>query len=170
MAIVDFVVTNYITIIIMVIIIIFALIGRYIEKRGFLAPSVDKEIEKKEFENVEITPTAENVEPTQAVENVKSTPEIVMTPKEEPKKINIEDIDEALFAPIEGSNKYDELNKEVKNLLSKRDVIGDDMLADIDNLSLDKTQRYNFKDIPDLDDVDLPKIKKNDENEDIWKF
>ena len=75
-----------------------------------------------------------------------------------------------MFAPIEGNNEYDELNKEVKSLLSKREVIDDDLLSDIDNLSLDKTQKYNFGDIPDLDDVDLPEIKKADDEEDIWKF
>ena len=48
--------------------------------------------------------------------------------------------------------------------------IDDDLLSDIEHLSLDKTQKYNFKDIPDLDDVDLPEIKKSDEPEDIWKF
>jgi len=159
MAIVDFIMSHYITILIVVIIIIFALIGRYVEKKGFLSPALDKnkkELEKKE-EIVE-QPKEEKVE-------IKMVPK-----KEEVKDVSIEDIDSALFAPIEGSNEYDKLNKEVKELLPKKEVIDDDMLSDINNLSLDKTQKYNFGDIPDLDDVDLPKIKKPDEDEDIWKF
>lgn len=161
MAIVDFIMSHYIAILLVVIIIIFALIGRYVEKKGFLAPAVDKNKkveEKKEVVEEKAEPTEEKVE-------------ITMVPKEEKvKDVSIEDIDSALFAPIEGNNEYDALNKEVKDLLPKKEVIDDDMLSDINNLSLDKTQKYNFGDIPDLDDVDLPKIKKADDDEDIWKF
>ncbi len=161
MAIVDFIMSHYIAILLVVIIIIFALIGRYVEKKGFLAPAVDKNKkveEKKEVVEEKVEPTEEKVE-------------ITMVPKEEKvKDVSIEDIDSALFAPIEGNNEYDALNKEVKDLLPKKEVIDDDMLSDINNLSLDKTQKYNFGDIPDLDDVDLPKIKKADDDEDIWKF
>ena len=161
MAIVDFIMSHYIAILLVVIIIIFALIGRYVEKKGFLAPATDKNKkveEKKEVVEEKAEPTEEKVE-------------ITMVPKEEKvKDVSIEDIDSALFAPIEGNNEYDALNKEVKDLLPKKEVIDDDMLSDINNLSLDKTQKYNFGDIPDLDDVDLPKIKKADDDEDIWKF
>lgn len=161
MAIVDFIMSHYIAILLVVIIIIFALIGRYVEKKGFLAPAADKNKkveEKKEVVEEKAEPKEEKVE-------------ITMVPKEEKvKDVSIEDIDSALFAPIEGNNEYDALNKEVKDLLPKKEVIDDDMLSDINNLSLDKTQKYNFGDIPDLDDVDLPKIKKADDDEDIWKF
>ena len=165
MAIVDFIMSHYITILIIVIIIIFALIGRYVEKKGFLAPASEKKNEVKKTETIEEAKTEEKPE-TQ-----KEAVDITMVPKvEQTNDISIEDIDSALFAPIEGNNEYDKLNKEVKNLLPKKDLIDDDMLNDIDNLSLDKTQKYNFGEIPDLDDVDLPKIKKADEEEDIWKF
>ena len=164
MAIVDFIMSHYIAILIVVIIIIFALIGRYVEKKGFLAPAVDK---NKNLEEKKEVVEEKPVEPEKEKEKV----EITMVPKSgETKDVSIEDIDSALFAPIEGSNEYDKLNKEVKDLLPKKEVIDDDMLSDINNLSLDKTQKYNFGDIPDLDDVDLPKIKKTDDEEDIWKF
>ena len=156
MAIVDFIVSNYITILIVVIIILFALIGRYIEKKGFLDPAKKPNVEMQ-------TLTEEN--------NMEENPDVILEPKrEENNAINIEDIDSALFAPISDNYEYDKLNDEVKGLLSKKEVIDDNLLSDIDNLSLDKTQKYNFGDIPDLDDVDLPEIKKSDEEEDIWKF
>lgn len=164
MAIVDFIVSNYIVILIVVMIIVLALIGRYVEKTGFF-DSVEKD--KK---NVNV-PTQESVETTAKSENNVTPPEDIVfeTPKET-ETVSIDDIDSALFAPIDSNNKYDEFNKEVKELLPKKEVIDDNLLSDIDNLSLDKTQKYNFGDIPYLDDVDLPKIKKVDENEDIWKF
>ena len=164
MAIVDFIMSHYIAILIVVIIIIFALIGRYVEKIGFFEQAPDK---KNANKNVALEDKP--VPPTEKVEEPKE--EIKVTPvQEETKDVSIEDIDKALFAPIEGNNEYDELNKQVKDLLPRKDVIDDDLLNDINNLSLDKTQKYNFGDIPDLDDVDLPEIKKTDEEEDIWKF
>ena len=164
MAIVDFIVSNYIVILIVVMIIALALIGRYVEKTGFF--------DSVESSKKNVTAVEEKTEVSTNPEKSEMPPmnDIVFeTPKEE-EKVSIEDIDSALFAPIDSNNKYDEFNKEVKQLLPKKEVIDDNLLSDIDNLSLDKTQKYNFGDIPDLDDVDLPKIKKADENEDIWKF
>ena len=159
MAIVDFIMSNYIAILIVVIIIIFALIGRYVEKVGFFdtADNTKKSIKNKAEQSVEKT--------EEKKEKVKET-----TTSTNNKEVSIEDIDSALFAPLDEDKEYDELNNEVKGLLSKKEVIDDDLLSDINNLSLDKTQKYNFGDIPDLDDVDLPKIKKADSDEDVWKF
>lgn len=68
----------------------------------------------------------------------------------------------------ESFNKFDQ---EFEALVPKKDIIDGELLDDIDNLSLDKTQKFNISDIPDLDDVELPKIKnlKTDEKN-IWKF
>ena len=166
MAIVDFIMSNYIAIAIVVIIIILGLIGRYVEKIGFFEQAPDKKnaTQKNELPVEDLTQPLEA--PSEPKKEVEATP--VSTPATS--NVSIEDIDSALFAPIEDNHEYDALNKEVKELLPKKDIIGDDLLSDIDNLSLDKTQKYNFGDIPDLDDVDLPDIKKSDEDEDIWKF
>lgn len=68
----------------------------------------------------------------------------------------------------ENFNKFDE---EFNTLLPKKDIIDNDMLDDIDNLSLDKTQKIGLNDIPDLDDLELPRIKNlKDECDNIWKF
>ena len=186
MAIVDFIMSYYIVILIIVIIIIFALIGRYVDKIGYLRQApVKKEKENKiDISNKRLQDivgpqtksqtTVSNetniAEQIPAIETPKLDDVIFVTPKKEETTVSIDDIDSALFAPIEGNNEYDKLSKEVDALLPKKDVIDDDLLSDINNLSLDKTQKYNFGDIPDLDDVVLPNIKKNDEEEDIWKF
>lgn len=151
---INFITSNYTIILIIVMIIVFSIIGKYIDSIGFFAsykeePEEEPKPEKAEEEIVE---TDDVLEPT------------MPNPDEYP------DIDKALFAPIEGTIESANLTSEVDSILSKKDVIDDDLLSDIEHLSLDKTQRYNFGDIPDLDDVELPKIKKNEEPEDIWKF
>lgn len=72
----------------------------------------------------------------------------------------------------EFEKKYDELNQVVDEFLPKKDLIDGDLLDEIDNLSLDRTQKIDFDSIPDSDkDIVLPEIKKMDkEDEDIWKF
>lgn len=68
----------------------------------------------------------------------------------------------------ENFNKFDE---EFNTLLPKKDIIDNDILEDIDNLSLEKTQKISLDEIPDLDDVELPKIKNlKTEDDNIWKF
>ena len=65
---------------------------------------------------------------------------------------------------------FKKLSKVFEEVLPERDIMSDDLLSDIENMSLDKTQKIKISDIPDLDDVDLPKIKKMDTyDEDIWK-
>ena len=46
-------------------------------------------------------------------------------------------------------------------ILPKKELITSDLLNDIDDLELDKTQKLNLNDIPNLDDIELPKIKSN---------
>ena len=43
-------------------------------------------------------------------------------------------------------------------------------MADIDFMELDKTQKLDLSGVPDLDNIDLPKIKQFEEEEDIWKI
>ncbi len=65
---------------------------------------------------------------------------------------------------------FDKFDEEFNSILPKKDIISDELLDDIDNISIEEKNQEN-NDIPDLDDVELPKIKnlKKDE-EDIWKF
>ena len=153
---INFITSHYAIIFIIVMFAIFAFIGRYAYKIGFFVSYKEalknkKELIKKQLEEEALLEEIKN----DAVDSDGS---------------NYSDLDEALFAPIDGVNEYNSLNKELSSVLSKKDLIDDDLLSDIEHLSLDKTQRYNFGDIPDLDDVELPEIKKEEEPEDIWKF
>ena len=76
---------------------------------------------------------------------------------------------------IEGQKEFDknfeEFNEEFDEFLPEKDVITGDLLNEIDDLSLDKTQKFKLSDIPDLDDVELPKIKNlKSADENIWEF
>lgn len=160
---INFITSNYLSILIIVMIIVFALIGRYVDKIDFFASYKDKPKKKVDLKKAE-----ENFEKQTEGELSFELPEGMKDDKETQEGYN--NLDEALFAPIEGVSEYNSLNKELSSVLSKKDLIDDDLLSDIEHLSLDKTQRYNFGDIPDLDDVELPKIKKEEEPKDIWKF
>lgn len=61
--------------------------------------------------------------------------------------------------------------KKFNEVIPEKETIDEGLLEDIENLTLDKTQKIDLNDIPDLDDVDLPRIrqmKTNDEG--VWKF
>lgn len=110
-------------------------------------PSNNGEIEKVEVPNN----NKNNVE-------IKKVEEPILEVKEQPKKKDFEET-------------YQKLDNEINSLLPKKDFLDGELLEDIDDLSLDKTQKIDISDIPDLDDVDLPKIKDlKDDTEDIWKF
>lgn len=68
------------------------------------------------------------------------------------------------------SESFDQFNLEIESLLPKKEIIDTDLLSDIDSLELDKTQKIDLSGVPDLDNIDLPKIKQMTEEEDIWKF
>ena len=73
--------------------------------------------------------------------------------------------------PISFEDEFEKFDKEFDEILPKKDIINDELLEEIDNLTLDKTQKLDLNDIPDLDDVDLPKIKTFEpEEQDVWKF
>jgi len=62
-------------------------------------------------------------------------------------------------------------NDEFESLVPKKELINTDLLSDIDILELDKTQKFDLSAMPDLDDIELPKIKNIvEEEQDIWKF
>lgn len=176
--------TNSIWFIVGVIIILLALIGRYADKTNFgQNKNGEKPIDEQKDDaindindsivNNDINKT-EQIEIEQTIKE-NSVSEIEIEKKDE-KNINEivnkepTEIDEQSKEDIV-QNEYDKLDKELDILLPKKDIIDEDLLEDIDNLSLDKTQKIKITDIPDLDDVDLPEIKNlNQQDEDIWKF
>ena len=66
---------------------------------------------------------------------------------------------------------FKKFDEEFNELLPKKEIISNDLLDDINDMSLDKTQKIQISDIPKVDDVELPKIKTLPvEEDDIWKF
>ena len=66
---------------------------------------------------------------------------------------------------------FNKFNEEFNALLPKKELINSDLLDDINDIELGKTQKFDFSDVPDLDNIELPKITQMSSNEtDIWKF
>lgn len=85
--------------------------------------------------------------------------------------INVENIDlnKSSNEFKDFNDKFDKFDEEFNSVLPKKDIIDDSLLDDIDNLSLDKTQKLDLS-IPDLDDVELPRISSLEtEQKKIWK-
>ena len=68
----------------------------------------------------------------------------------------------------EKDNKFD---REFKHIIPDKKLMSNDLLSDIDSMTLDNKKELDSLDIPDLDDVDLPEIKNIKEtDDDIWKL
>lgn len=189
-AILEYITMNYTWFLGAAIIILLAIIGSYADKTNFgqgktkdskeemTAPeeeinneTLKQLIEKEEPEiaeekdeqlnsdNSDETTSKEGQIVFNKIGNIKEGDNLVVVKVEKPtenKKANFEEA----FA------KFDQ---EFDAIVPKKDIIDEELLDEIDNLSLDKTQKLT--DIPDLDDLDLPKIKSLDPvDEDIWKF
>lgn len=131
-------------------------------------PVVTSANEITNLENVSLDAQNENVNSN----NVSSNIETAGANNAIPTLENFEDIQEKQRQrEIKFEENFNKFDEEFNTLLPKKDIIEDDILEDIDSLSLDKTQKFNFDDIPDLDDVELPKIKNlKTEDDNIWKF
>ena len=62
-----------------------------------------------------------------------------------------------------------QFEKEFNSVLPKKELITSDLLEDIDELKLDRTQKINLGDIKNFKDIELPEINGVGEEE-IWKF
>lgn len=65
---------------------------------------------------------------------------------------------------------FEKFDEEFDLVLPKKEIINDGLLDDIENLSLDSPKSNIYESIPELDDVELPKIKKMETEDDPWKF
>ena len=71
----------------------------------------------------------------------------------------------------QSEDNFDIFSAELESLLPKKNIINTDLLSDIEDLELDRTQKIDLSGVPDLDDIELPKIMElSAEKEDIWKF
>ena len=175
----DFIMTNYTWILFNTIIVLLAIVGSYAEKTNFGQgkkaedETEDKDESKKDVANANIDSQAK----IQNLLGVKEEPldkkvnKDNSTTDEQQKNDVVEQNEQSMSNLDKFENQFEKLDKEVEAFLPKKDIINDDLLNEIDSLSFDKTQKLNLNDIPDLDDVELPKIKDlKSTDEDIWKF
>lgn len=99
------------------------------------------------------------------VENTEPSVEQISTTEESQDVINNESVLQL------NEEKFNMFSAEFDSLLPKKNIINTDLLSDIEDLELDKTQKIDLSGVPDLDDIELPKIVGLSSNdEDIWKF
>ena len=156
------------------IVIILAIIGSYADKTNFGQGNKKEELNTRENSNfneqvtlkeyLESQKTVEQT-PTNEIENMNS----VETQQPEVTNVNEENSNNQSQTIIAEEN-FEKFDKEFNELLPKKEIVDGDLLNEIENLSLDRTQKIKLTDIPDLDDVELPKIKSMPKEEDIWKF
>lgn len=197
----DYIMTNYIWFLGGIIIIFLAIIGYFADKTNFgQGKSSEKEkkelnnnYENKTLQDVinsevkEQKVVEEEIDQEQVSINEQSVSEeenVIEGNLQQQESINNEQIQtitndkEIIEAPEKEAinqssfeDSFAKFDKEFEEILPKKEIIEDEFLDEIDNLELDKTQKIDLGDIPDLDDVDLPKIKKlESEVEDVWKF
>ena len=66
---------------------------------------------------------------------------------------------------------FNMFSAEFDYILPKKNIINTDLLSDISDLELGKTQKIDLSDIPRFDNIELPKIKElATDDEDIWKI
>jgi len=165
----EYIMMNYTWILGISIMILLAVIGYYADKTNFgqgknkEKQSNDEEVnlqsntEEKRLDDI-INPNIQEETVVEDIRNNNRVEEPVVDLIKEQPKTNFE-------------QNFEKFDKEFNEFLPKKELIDDELLFEIDSLSLDKTQKIDLTDIPDLDDVELPKIKElQPEEEDIWKF
>lgn len=81
------------------------------------------------------------------------------------------DVGEEATSNIFSKEEVEKFNNEFNAILPEKEIISTDLLSDIEDLEFDKTQKIDLSYITDLNNIELPKIKKFvPEEEDIWKF
>ena len=194
----EYIMLNYTWFLVAAIIILLAIIGSYADKTNFGQGKDKKEINQNTGfnQNKLLSETLKQEQPvlksekiseqqnenniTQQTANKIVESQKVLMNKTDDLEENNSNLDNVERLEENNSNldnverleeKFSEFDKEFDALLPKKDILDVELLDEINDLSLDKTQKINLTDIPDLDDVDLPKIRSlNSIDEDIWKF
>lgn len=84
---------------------------------------------------------------------------------------NVEEIKKKESKNKKREEAFNKFSDEFDALLPKREIINDDLLSEIDDLELGKTQKFNLKDFKRFDNIKLPRISDTaTEDQDIWKF
>ena len=157
----EYIVSNYTWFLSGTIIILLAIIGSYAEKTNFGQgrPKEPKNENTNDFELPQDKTISEYVNDNINGNDFSDLAIPTEMDDNNSKKENYEDFEKS----------FQNFDEEFNEVLPEKDIIDDDLLDDIDDLSFDKTQKINLGDIPDLDDVELPEIKKiKSDDENIW--
>lgn len=66
---------------------------------------------------------------------------------------------------------FNKFSNEFDALLPKREIINDDLLSEIEDLELGKTQKFDLRDLKSFDNIKLPRISDTvTEDKDIWNI
>jgi len=72
----------------------------------------------------------------------------------------IEDNKEITIDKDEFGHSFDSFDKTFNEIIPKKDIMDENLLEEIDNLTFEKKQKFSLEEIPNLDDIDLPQIKQ----------
>ena len=186
----EYIMLNYIWIIVGSITILLAIIGYYADKTNF---GQGKNIEKEDKDTMDITAlqgkrmedlfghnetvsnklsaipenNGESTNTNPSNNNLGNDIDIL----EDIEYMNSENVESQIDSLSKSEEKFEKFDEEFNELLPEKEIIEGDLLDEINNLSLDKTQKIQISDIHNIDDVELPEIKTMPiEEEDIWKF
>ena len=160
------------------IIILLAIIGSYADKTNFgqgkTKEDESERLRELELEKLKLQQQLQEVQRAQeempVVQNKTEELKEKVIETEQPEKIG-KTINNGETTLESYEEKYARFDKTFDALIPKKGFDDGDLLDEIESISLDKTQKIDITEIPDLDDVDLPKIKSLEPvDEDIWKF
>lgn len=181
----EYIAQNYTFLLSVLVLILLAIIGYYADKTNF-GQGKNQEKETKETTeepktlndvfNVSVSPEekniTENIEPINVHEEKHDiiNQEIVENNKEENKiENNVNDLkkDELTLKNEEQTRELEE----IESLLPKKELINNELLNEIEEMEFNTIKEKRTFDVPNLEDISLPKIKNLVEKEqDIWKF
>ena len=85
--------------------------------------------------------------------------------------LNVQQVDTDNKNSLLVEENFNKFSEEFNLILPEKEIINNDLLSDIEDLELGQTQKIDIVSVPDLDDIELPKIKTLvEEEQDIWKF
>lgn len=126
-----------------------------------------QEIDNDLFSNVEsVQPIVTESDSIDTINNNIEKSDI-STDKVSDENQSVNDVD--LPKPTE--KKFANFDEQFDAVIPKKEVINEEFIENIDDLSLEQTQVFNTEDVPELDDIDIPEIRDtNISDNDIWKF
>ena len=187
---------NLVWILVGIVVILLAIIGRYADSTNFGEGTKIIKVKKKKgkrdiIEQLAVEPKEEPVKEEKKEETTEKKPEVdIIAEMQNNTRDNFNpDADESskddnlveqIFTPTEEQKEEkkkeseemssDEFMKsnDLDILLPKKDVVTGDFLQEVEEINLDFKKKDLFSSIPDLDDIDLPSIKKKKGKTDIW--